>query len=95
MENYKDYDISTGSQRAKDGDQGLNTGGMGTFSPQSFIQKKVDESVRSICLLGNRVMPWQQKEESLMELFSLFNVNRRRTKRFLNIMQDSVILKLK
>ena len=30
-------------QRAKDGDQGLNTGGMGTFSPSPFYTPEVDE----------------------------------------------------
>lgn len=30
-------------KRAKDGDQGLNTGGMGTFSPSPFYTAKVDE----------------------------------------------------
>ena len=30
-------------KRAKDGDQGLNTGGMGTFSPSPFYTKDVDE----------------------------------------------------
>lgn len=30
-------------KRAKDGDQGLNTGGMGTFSPSPFYTKEVDE----------------------------------------------------
>jgi len=30
-------------KRAKDGDKGLNTGGMGTFSPSPFYTKKVDE----------------------------------------------------
>ena len=30
-------------KRAKDGDQGLNTGGMGTFSPSPFYTEKVDE----------------------------------------------------
>ena len=33
-------------QRAKDGDQGLNTGGMGTFSPSPFYTKEVDEFCR-------------------------------------------------
>ena len=30
-------------KRAKDGDQGLDTGGMGTFSPSPFYTKEVDE----------------------------------------------------
>lgn len=30
-------------KRAKDGDQGLNTGGMGTFSPSPFYTKEVEE----------------------------------------------------
>ncbi|MDO4279695.1 MAG: phosphoribosylamine--glycine ligase [Lachnoclostridium edouardi] len=41
--------IMTSSQdhkRAKDGDQGLNTGGMGTFSPSPFYTKQVDEFCR-------------------------------------------------
>lgn len=30
-------------KRAKDGDQGLNTGGMGTFSPSPFFTKEIEE----------------------------------------------------
>ena len=33
-------------KRAKDGDQGLNTGGMGTFSPSPFYSKEIDEFCR-------------------------------------------------
>ncbi|MDD3369423.1 MAG: phosphoribosylamine--glycine ligase [Lachnospiraceae bacterium] len=33
-------------KRAKDGDQGLNTGGMGNFSPSPFYTKKVDDFCR-------------------------------------------------
>ncbi|MDD6733738.1 MAG: phosphoribosylamine--glycine ligase [Lachnospiraceae bacterium] len=33
-------------KRAKDGDEGLNTGGMGTFSPSPFYTKEVDEYCR-------------------------------------------------
>ncbi len=33
-------------KRAKDGDQGLNTGGMGTFSPSPFYTREVDEFCR-------------------------------------------------
>ena len=34
-------------KRAKDGDHGLNTGGMGTFSPSPFYTKEVDAFCRS------------------------------------------------
>jgi phosphoribosylamine--glycine ligase len=34
-------------KRAKDGDQGLNTGGMGTFSPSPFYTKEIDEYCRN------------------------------------------------
>ena len=33
-------------KRAEDGDKGLNTGGMGTFSPSPFYTKEVDEFCR-------------------------------------------------
>ncbi len=42
----KTIKIMTSAQdhkRAKDGDQGLNTGGMGTFSPSPFYTKEIDE----------------------------------------------------
>lgn len=45
----KTIKIMTSAQdhkRAKDGDQGLNTGGMGTFSPSPFYIKEVDEFCR-------------------------------------------------
>ena len=35
-------------KRAKDGDQGLNTGGMGTFSPSPFYTKEVEEFLQTI-----------------------------------------------
>lgn len=45
----KTIKIMTSAQdhkRAKDGNQGLNTGGMGTFSPSPFYTKEVDEFCR-------------------------------------------------
>lgn len=45
----KTIKIMTSAQdhkRAKEGDQGLNTGGMGTFSPSPFYTKEVDEFCR-------------------------------------------------
>lgn len=45
----KTIKIMTSAQdhkRAKDGDQGLNTGGMGTFSPSPFYTKEVDAFCR-------------------------------------------------
>ncbi len=42
----KNIKIMTSAQdhkRAKDGDKGLNTGGMGTFSPSPFYTKEVDD----------------------------------------------------
>lgn len=45
----KTIKIMTSAQdhkRAKDGDQGLNTGGMGTFSPSPFYTAEVDEFCR-------------------------------------------------
>lgn len=44
--NYKLMSSSQDHKRAGDGDTGLNTGGMGTFSPSPFYTKEVDEYCR-------------------------------------------------
>ena len=40
--NIKPMTSAQDHKRAKDGDQGLNTGGMGTFSPTHFYTKEID-----------------------------------------------------
>ena len=44
--NYKLMSSSQDHKRAGDGDTGLNTGGMGTFSPSPFYTEEVDEYCR-------------------------------------------------
>jgi phosphoribosylamine--glycine ligase len=41
--NIKTMTSAQDHKRAKDGDQGLNTGGMGTFSPSPFYTREVDD----------------------------------------------------
>lgn len=57
-------------KRAKDGDQGLNTGGMGNFSPSPFYTKEVDEFCKNT-FIRQQSMRWRQKEDHLQVLFSL------------------------
>ena len=57
-------------KRAKDGDQGLNTGGMGTFSPSRSTQKKWTSSVINISS-RRRWTPWRPRADLLRESFSL------------------------
>lgn len=48
-------------KRAKDGDKGLNTGGMGTFSPSPFYTKEVEEFCEKYVYPSRRWMPWLPK----------------------------------
>lgn len=45
-------------KRAKDGDQGLNTGGMGNFSPSPFYTKEVDDFCKKYIYQATPVDPW-------------------------------------
>ncbi len=56
-------------KRAKDGDQGLNTGGMGTFLPARSIPKKWMNSAKST-FIRQLLMLWLRREDHLPELFS-------------------------
>ena len=69
----KTIKIMTSAQdhkRAKDGDQGLNTGGMGTFSPSPFYTPEVDEFCKKHIYQAT-VDAMKQKAVSLRELSSL------------------------
>ena len=48
-------------KRAKDGDQGLNTGGMGTFSPSPFYTEEVDEFCKKH-IYQKTVDAWQLRD---------------------------------
>lgn len=57
-------------KRAGDGDTGLNTGGMGTFSPSPFYTGEVDAFVKSTSIRKPWTL-WQRRAGSLRGLFSL------------------------
>lgn len=59
---YKLMSSSQDHKRIGDGDTGLNTGGMGTFSPSPFYTKEIDQ----ICRRRSTRRPsmrWQRRED--------------------------------
>ncbi len=69
----KTIKIMTSAQdhkRAKDGDQGLNTGGMGTFSPSPFYTPEVDAFCRKH-IYQQTVDAMKQRADDLRESSSL------------------------
>ncbi len=60
---------------------GLNTGGMGTFSPSPFsTMRKLKHSVQQICLSGNESMRWLLRADHSQEfLFFRTDADSRRT----------------
>ena len=59
---YKLMSSSQDHKRAGDGDTGLNTGGMGTFSPVLFTQRKL--TITAVSTFTRRLwMPWLRRED--------------------------------
>ena len=79
-------------KRAQDGDQGLNTGGMGTFSPSPFYTEEVDESAGNM-YISRQWTQWLQKDARLRESFSLVLCLPQMARRYWNIMHASEIRK--
>ena len=65
--------------RAKRRDQGLNTGGMGNFSPSPFYTEEVDDFCKNT-FTRQRLMPWQKKADRLSVSSSLDRCSGGRTK---------------
>ena len=89
----KNIRIMTSSQdhkRAMDGDQGLNTGGMGTFSPSPFYTDEVDEFCKKYIYQKTvDAMAAEGREFKGVIFFGLMLTPKDR--RCLNTMPDSVI----
>ena len=81
-------------KRAKDGDQGLNTGGMGTFSPSPFYTKEIDEFCqKNIYQPTVDAMAAEGREFKGIIFFGLMLTER--VRRSWNIMPDSAIRRLR
>ena len=80
-------------KRAGDGDTGLNTGGMGTFSPSPFYTDEVDEFCKKYVYQAS--VDAMASEESIRALSSSVLCLHRMDQEFLSTTADSVILKLR
>ena len=57
-------------KRAKDGDQGLNTGGMGNFFPEPVLHKGSGRVLPRSISIRRLWMRWRRREDRLTALFS-------------------------
>ena len=57
-------------KRAQDGDQGLNTGGMGTFSPSPFYTDRGRSVLPDSTFTSPPWTPWQQRADRSRALSS-------------------------
>ena len=81
-------------KRAKDGDEGLNTGGMGTFSPSPFYTKEVEEFCeKHVYQATVDAMREEGREFKGIIFFGL--CLRKMDRKYWNIMQDLETLKRK
>ena len=81
-------------KRAGDGDTGLNTGGMGTFSPSPFYTDEVDEFCKKYVYQAS-VDAMASEGRVVRALSSSGLCLRRMDQEFLSTTADSVILKLR
>ena len=91
----KTIKIMTSAQdhkRAKDGDKGLTPEEWEHSHQVRFTHRKLMNFVRNI-YIRQPLMQWLLREENLRELFSLDLCLLKMDQRYLNTMQDSVILK--
>ena len=78
-------------KRAKDGDQGLNTGGMGTFSPSPFYTKEVDEFCRKYVYQTDGGCHGSRRQRVQGNHFLRTDAAPKTDRRFWNTMPDSEI----